>query len=78
MSGAFALEFASAHYAGTYMNLFVTRRNVLTARFGDERENPRAEQQLRELFPGRSPCHHEGPIGAGLSSWDAWECHVFR
>ncbi|WP_230646763.1 agmatine deiminase family protein [Bradyrhizobium sp. Leaf401] len=46
-------EFASAQFAGTYMNLFVTRRSVLTALFGDEIEDPRADRQLRELFPGR-------------------------
>lgn len=46
-------EFASAQFAGTYMNLFVTRRSALTARFGDEIEDPRAGRQLREFFPDR-------------------------
>lgn len=46
-------EFAPAQFAGTYLNFFVTRRSVLTARFGDEMEDPRAESRLRELFPGR-------------------------
>lgn len=47
------LEFSSAQFAGTYLNLFVTRRCVLTARFGDEQEDHRAEHRLREFFPGR-------------------------
>jgi agmatine deiminase len=46
-------EFASSQFAGTYMNLFVARRSVLTARFGDEQEDPRAERRLREFFPDR-------------------------
>jgi agmatine deiminase len=46
-------EFAEAQFAGTYLNLFVTRRSVLTARFGDPQADPRAESQLREHFPGR-------------------------
>lgn len=48
------LEFGGAQFAGTYLNLFVTRRSVLTARFGDEIEDPRAESRLRECFPGRA------------------------
>ena len=46
-------EFAAAQFAGTYLNFFVPRTRVLTARFGDEQEDPRAESQLREFFPGR-------------------------
>jgi agmatine deiminase len=46
-------EFAAAQFAGTYLNFFMTRRSVLTACFGDPQEDPRAENQLREFFPGR-------------------------
>lgn len=35
------------------INFFVTRWSVLTARFGDELADPRAERQLNELIPGR-------------------------
>jgi agmatine deiminase len=48
-----SLEFPSAQFACTYLNFFVTRRSVLTARFGDEQEDLRAEHRLREFFPGR-------------------------
>jgi agmatine deiminase len=40
-------------FAGTYLNLFITRKAVLTARFGDRKQDLGAERQLRELFPNR-------------------------
>lgn len=46
-------EVESAQFAGTYLNFFVTRKSVLTARFGDEHEDPRAESRLSEFFPDR-------------------------
>lgn len=52
--GERCVEFEGALFAGTYLNLFITKKTVLTARFGDKRQDLRAERQLRDLFPGRA------------------------
>ncbi|WP_442893764.1 agmatine deiminase family protein [Bradyrhizobium sp. AZCC 1699] len=39
-------------FAATYLNFFVTRRSVITARFGDPGDGA-ARHHLAELFPGR-------------------------
>lgn len=38
-------------FAGTYLNLFVTTKTVLTARFGDGQQDRKAERQLMAIFP---------------------------
>lgn len=43
----------STTLAATYLNLFVTSDAVLTAKFGQAQHDLRAEQELRQLFPGR-------------------------
>jgi agmatine deiminase len=48
-------EFASAQFAGTYLNFFVTRRSVLTARFGDDQEDSRGGPAARVLPGPRDP-----------------------
>jgi hypothetical protein len=50
--GGRSVEHEGALFAGSYLNLFVTGKAVLTARFGDKREDLCAERQLRNFFPG--------------------------
>ncbi|WP_152977507.1 agmatine deiminase family protein [Bradyrhizobium pachyrhizi] len=47
------LELADDLFAATYVNLFVTRRQVITARFGDPFGDGAAERTLAACFPGR-------------------------
>ena len=51
--GGRGVKHEGALFAGSYLNLFVTGKAVLTARFGDKHEDLCAEQQLRDLFPER-------------------------
>ncbi|MCP1942550.1 agmatine deiminase family protein [Bradyrhizobium japonicum] len=47
------LEVAHDLFAATYVNLFVTRRQVITARFDDPFGDAAAERTLAACFPGR-------------------------
>ncbi|BBO01990.1 MULTISPECIES: agmatine deiminase family protein [Bradyrhizobium] len=49
-------EFADNLFAATYVNLFVTRRQVITARFGNPFGDGAAERTLAACFPGRRIC----------------------
>lgn len=51
--GERCLEFADDLFAATYVNLFVTRRQVITARFGDPFGDGAAERTLAACFPGK-------------------------
>lgn len=47
-------EIDGSLFAATYLNLFITRKTVLTASLGDSAQDLGAAQQLGKLFPDRS------------------------